>query len=98
MSEVTKRKELTENSLVEIELDGNTVIGWLVRLEGDNAIVRYGSDRLITLLYWKVKMVETVVIIPIWGRTSDDDELVWDDSEDYYSYFGTRVDCCFWLE
>ena len=43
-------------------------------------------------------MVETVVIVPIWGRTGDDDQLVWEGCEDegYYFYYGTRVDRYFW--
>ena len=98
MSEITKRAQLRAKSLVEFELDGRTVNGWLVKLEGGNAVVRCGSERLLTFLYWEVLMVETEVIVLIWGQPGDDDQFVWEGCEDeeYYSYYGTRVDRCFW--
>ena len=52
MSGITKRAQLRANSLVEFELDGRTVNGWLVKLEGGNAVVRYGSEQVLNLKRW----------------------------------------------
>ena len=96
MSGITKRAELRENSLVEFNLDGRNVVGWLVKLDGENVEVRYLSEGTQTFKSWQVFMVETEVVVPIWGLTSDDDDVVWDESEEIYSYYGTRVERCFW--
>ena len=76
MSGITKRAQLRENSLVEFDLDGRNVIGWLVKLEGGNVVVRYASEGLLTLKSCQVFMVETEVVVPIWGRPGDDNQLV----------------------
>ena len=58
MSGIAKRVKLSESSPVEFELDGRVVTGTVVRLEGGNVVVRYGSEQLIELLWYEVRMVE----------------------------------------
>ena len=104
MSGITKRAKLRENSLVEFDLYGRTVIGTLVKLEGGNTVVRYGSERVMTLKFYQVWMVETEETeggVPIGGRPDDDNELVWEGSEDDGpAYFGTKVGRCYhcWVD
>ena len=99
MSGVTKRAKLRENSPVEFELDGRTVIGLLVKLEDNKAVVRYGLERVITLNFYQVRMIEgkkTEGEIPIGGRPDDDKVLVCEGSEDDTpAYFGTKVGRCY---
>jgi hypothetical protein len=96
MSGITKWAELRENSLVEFNLDGRNTVGWLVKLDGENVEVRYLSEGTQTFKVWQVFMVETEVVVPIWGLTSDDFDLAWDENEEQHSYYGTRVGHCFW--
>ena len=96
MSGITKRAQLRENSLVEFDLDGRNVVGWLVKLDGENAEVRYLSEGTKTFKTWQVFMVEREVVVPIWGLSSDDFYLHWDENEEKHSYFGTRIAFCFW--
>ena len=57
MSGVAKRVKLRENSPVEFKLDGRVVTGTVVRLEGRKVVVRYVLERVIELLWYKVRMV-----------------------------------------
>ena len=104
MSGVAKRVKLRDNSPVEFELDGRVVIGTLVRLEGGKAVVRYGSERILNLMFyqvWSVETEETEGGAPIGGRPDDDNELVWEGSEDDGpAYFGTKVGRCYhcWVD
>ena len=50
MSGVAKRVKLSENSLVEFDLDGQLVTGTVVGREGCKVVGRYGSERIIELL------------------------------------------------
>ena len=107
MSGAVKRVKLRENSPVKFDLDGRVVTGTVVRLEGGNVVVRYGSERILDLMWYHVMMVEREVdedleedgnILSISGRPGDNFDLAWEGWEDDESpsYFGTKVDCCFY--
>ena len=53
--------ELSENSPVKFDLDGQEVIGTVVRREGRKVVVIYGSEPIIELLWYEVRMVQTEV-------------------------------------
>ena len=106
MSGVEKRVKLSENSPVEFDLDGQLMTGIVVRLEGCKVVVRYRSERIIELLWYEVRMVQTEVGedldgggdgISVKGGLCDDFNLEYDRCEDdgLPSYFGTSVDSCF---
>ena len=100
---IVKRVKLRENSLVGFDLDGQMVTGTVVRLEGRKIVVRYGSERILDLMWYHVMMVEREVdedleedggdILSISGRPGNNFDLAWKGWEDNKlpSYFGTKI-------